>query len=72
MTALSDRAPEQAPRWDLVDAEGGGGRIRFLAPVLIVSVYVGIYRRKEYLGGAIGGPRGRGVRPRGGGCPPPS
>ena len=31
-----------------------------MAPVLIVWGYVGIYRRKEYVGGAIGGPRGRG------------
>ena len=29
-------APEQAPRWDLVDTESCGGGIRFLAPVLIV------------------------------------
>ena len=58
--APSDGAPEQAPRWDLVDAEGCGGGIRFLAPVLIVRGYVGIYRRKEYVGGAPRGPRGRG------------
>ena len=68
--APSDGAPEQAPRWDLVDTEGCGGGIRFLAPVLIVWGYVGIYRRKEYVGGAAGGPRGRGARP--GGRPPPS
>ena len=60
MTALSGRAPEQAPRWDLVDTEICGGGIRFLAPVLIVWGYVGIYRRKEYVGGAPRGPRGRG------------
>ena len=54
-------APEQAPRWDLVDIEGCGGGIRFLAPVLIVWGYVGIYRRKEYVGGASGGPQGRGA-----------
>ena len=46
--ALRDRcsfrgAPEQAPRWDLVGTEGCGGGIRFLAPVLIVWGYVGIY-----------------------------
>ena len=58
--ALSGGAPEQAPRWDLADTEGCGGGIRFLAPVLIVWGYVGIYRRKEYVGGAAGGPRGRG------------
>ena len=34
MTALSGGAPEQAPRWDLVDTESYGGGIRFLAPYL--------------------------------------
>ena len=56
--APSGGAPEQAPRWDLVCTEGCGGGIRFLAPYLIVWGYVGIYRRKEYVGGATGGPRG--------------
>ena len=65
------RAPEQAPRWDLVDTEGCDGGIRFLAHVLIVWGYVCIYRRKEYVGGATGGPRGRG-RALGGARPPPS
>ena len=60
MTALSGGALEQAPRWDLVDTESCGGGIRFLAPILIVWGYVGIYRRKEYVGGAPRGPRGRG------------
>ena len=50
--APSDGAPEQAPRWDLVDTESCDGGIRFLAPVLIIRGYVGIYRRKEYVGGA--------------------
>ena len=68
MTALSGGAPEQAPRWDRVDTESCGGGIRFLAPVLIVWGYVGIYRRKEYVGGAPRGPRGR-ARPRGVGAP---
>ena len=31
-----------------------------MAPYLIVWGYVGIYRRKEYVGGAAGGPGGRG------------
>ena len=61
--ASSGGAPEQAPRWDLVDTESCGGGIRFLAPVLIVRGYVGIYRRKEYVGGALRGPRGRRARP---------
>ena len=56
--APSDGAPEQAPRWDLVGTEGCGGGIRFLALYLIVWGYVGIYRRKEYVSGATGGPRG--------------
>ena len=58
--APSGGAPEQAPRWDLVDTEGCGGGIRFLAPLLIIRGYIGIYRRKEYVGGAPRGPRGRG------------
>ena len=62
--APSDGAPEQAPRWDLVDTESYGGRIRVLASYLIVWGYVGIYRRKEYVDGVTWGPRGRGA-PRG-------
>src|SRR3954465_5398897 len=69
MDAPSSGAPEQAPRWDLVGTEGCGGGIRFLAPVLIVWGYVSIYRRKEYVVGAKGGPRGRGHTL--GGRPPP-
>ena len=56
--APSGGALEQAPRWDLVDTESCGGGIRVLAPYLIVWGYVGIYRRKEYVGGATEGPRG--------------
>ena len=41
--ALSGEAPEQAPRWDLMDTESYGGGIRVLAPSLIVWGYVGIY-----------------------------
>ena len=58
--APSGGAPKQAPRWDLVGTEGCGSGIRFLAPVLVIWGYVGIYRRKEYVGGAPRGPRGRG------------
>ena len=58
MDALSGGAPEQAPRWDLVGTEGCGGGIRFLAPYLIVWGYVGIYRRKKYVGRATWAPRG--------------
>ena len=56
-------------RLDLVDTESCDGGIRFFAPVLIYQGYVGIYRRKEYVGGASRGPRGRG---RALGGPPPS
>ena len=73
--ALHDRCPlrqslEQAPRWDLVDTESYGGGIRVLAPYLIVWGYVGIYRRKKYVGGATGGPRGWRARPGGVGASP--
>ena len=61
----SGGSPEQAPRQDLVDTESCGGGIRFLAPYLIVWGYVGIYRRKEYVGGATWGPRGWRARPGG-------
>ena len=54
--APSGGALEQAPRWDLTGTEGCGGGIRFLAPYLLVWGYVGIYRRKKYVGGATGGP----------------
>ena len=56
--APSGGALEQAPRWDIVDTESYGGGIRVLALYLIVWGYVGIYRRKEYVGGATRGPRG--------------
>ena len=54
--APSGGAPEQAPRCYLVDIESYDGGIRVFAPSLIVWGYVGIYRRKEYVGGATGGP----------------
>ena len=70
--APSGEAPKQAPRWDLMDTESCGGGIRFLAPYLVVWGHVGIYRRKEYVGGATGGPRGWRVRLGGQACPPTS
>ena len=54
----SGGAPEQAPRLYLVDTESYNGGIRVLAPYLVVWGYVGIYRRKKYVGGATRGPRG--------------
>ena len=41
-----------------MDTESWGGGIRVLAPYLSVWGYVGIYRRKEYVGGATWAPRG--------------
>ena len=56
----SGGAPAKAPRWDLVDTEGyGGGNCFSLAPWMF-SGYVGIYRRKKYVGGRPRGPRDRG------------
>ena len=65
----SGRLPKKAPRWDLVDTESYGGGIMVLALYLIVWGYVGIYRRKKYVGGATGGPRGWRAR-LGGRCAP--
>ena len=71
MTAPSGGAPEKAPRWDLVDTGSYGGGIMVLAPYLVVWSYVGIYRRKEYVGGATWGPRGWRARPGGRRAPLP-
>ena len=43
-------------RLDLVVLDYTAAGIRFLAPVLIIRGYIGIYRRKEYVGGAPRGP----------------
>ena len=48
---------------DLTGTEGCGGGIRFLASYLVVWGYVGIYRRKKYVGGATWAPRGWRARP---------
>ena len=54
--APSGGASEHAPRWDLVDTESYGGGIRVLSLYLVVWEYIGIYRRKKYVGGATWGP----------------
>ena len=65
----SDGVPAKAPRWDLADTEGyGGGNCVSLAPWMF-SGYVGIYRRKKYIGGRS---RGLGDRGRPGGVGTPS
>ena len=64
----SGRTPATAPRWDLMDTEGyGGGNISLVAPWMF-SGYVGLYRRKKYVGGRPRGPRDRGARPIGEGA----
>ena len=56
----SGRVPTKAPRWDLADTEGyGGGNCVLVAPWMF-SGYVGLYRRKKYVGGRPRGPRDRG------------
>ena len=59
----SGGAPAKAPRWDLADTEGyDGGNCVSWCPWMF-SGYVGIYRRKKYVGGRPRGPRDRGARP---------
>ena len=65
----SDGAPTNAPRRDLTDTEGCGGGIRFSWSLLMFLGYMGICRRKKYVGGRSRGPRGWGVRPPLGGVP---
>ena len=47
----SGGAPEKAPRWDLTGTEGCGGGNRVFAPYMMFPGYMGIYRRKKYVGG---------------------
>ena len=54
----SGGAPEHAPRWDLTGTEGCGGGIRVFSIASMFSGYMGIYRRKEGIGGATWGPQG--------------
>ena len=70
MTTLIRRSSGIGPKMDLVDTESYDGGIRVLAPILIVWGYVDIYRRKKYVGGATGGPRGWRARLVGVGTPP--
>ena len=66
----SDGAPTKAPRWDLADTEGyGGGNCVSLAPWMF-SGYLGLYRRKKYVGGRSRGPGDRGRALEGWACPP--
>ena len=59
----SGGALAKAPRWDLASTEGyGGGNCVSGAPWMF-SGYVGLYRRKKYVGGRPRGPRDKGARP---------
>ena len=59
----SGGAPAKAPRWDLADTEGCGGGNSFPWCSWMFSGYVGIYRKKMYVGGRPRGPQDRGARP---------
>ena len=48
-------APAKAPRWDLMDTESYGSGNSFAWSLMMFSGYMGIYRRKKYVGGR---PRG--------------
>ena len=63
----SGGAPAKASRWDLADTEGYGGGKCVSWCSWMFSGYVGIYRRKKYVGGRPRGPRDRGAPFRGGG-----
>ena len=62
----SGRVPARAPRWDLADTEGYGGVNCVSVAPWMSSGYVGIYRRKKYVGGRPRGPRDRGHALQGG------
>ena len=62
----SGGAPAKAPRWNLMDTEGCGGGNCFLLASWMFSGYMGIYRRKKYVGGRLRGPGDRGAPRRGG------
>ena len=60
----------KAPRWDLTDTEGyGGGNISLVSPWMFLG-YVGLYRRKKYVGGRPRGPQDKGRAQRGWVRPP--
>ena len=54
----SGGAPTKAPRWEIADTEGYGGGNSFSWSLLMFWGYVGICRRKKYVGGATWAPRG--------------
>ena len=56
----SGRSPEKAPRWDLADTEGYNSGNCVSCALWMFSWYVGLYRRKKYIGGCPRGPRDKG------------
>ena len=56
----SERVPAKAPRLDLADTEGYGGGNCVSSSSWMFLGYIGIYRRKKYVGGCPRGPRDRG------------
>ena len=72
INAPSDGAPKKAPRWDLTVQKVAAVELGFRGCFCWFGGYVGIYRRKKYIGGATWGPRGWRVHPRGVGTPPTS
>ena len=62
----SGGAPAKAPRWDLTDTEGYGSGNCVSVASLMFSGYMGIYRRKKYIGGRSRGLGDRGAPRRGG------
>ena len=52
----SGGVPVKAPRWDLADTEGYGGENYVSLAPWMFSGYVGICRRKKYVGGRPRGP----------------
>ena len=63
----SGGAPAKAPRWDLADTEGYGGGNCVSVALWMFLWYVGLYRRKKYVGDRPTSSRDRGARPIGGG-----
>ena len=57
----SGRTSTKAPRWDLADTEGYSGGNCVSVAHCMFSGYVGLYRRKKYVGGRLRGPRDRGM-----------
>ena len=63
------RSAAKTPIWGLADTEGyDGGNCVSWCPWMF-TWYVGIYRRKKYIGGPPWGPGERGGRPGGVGAP---